>query len=82
MADKTPSQNLAQVLNQFADIEKNLGELSVSFTALHSTLRDLIPEYEARFLEHLASPKCLQGKLEYEQRIRVLLEASRKMSES
>jgi hypothetical protein len=80
MADKTPSQYAAETLRVIADIEKELGELSVTVTAELSALRDLFPEFEARFVAHLEDRRSLQLKSEFEQKIRVLLEGADRMS--
>ena len=82
MGDRTPNQNSAEVLKEFANIGKEIGELSVAMAAQHAALKDSFPQFEARYLEHLRDQRCLQLKSEYEHRIRALLEAAQKMSES
>ena len=81
-ADPPSGQHFANILNTLMDIEKELGELTVEMTAQHMSLGDLVPEFESRYTDRLGSPECLKLKNEYEYRIRVLLEASRKLSES
>jgi len=82
MTDKTPNQHIAELLNKLADIDKELGELSVSMIAQNATLRTLIPEFQTQFASQLASERCRQVKLEYEHRIGVLREAAQKLSKS
>jgi hypothetical protein len=82
MEDRTPAQNLAEVLKEFAQIQRSLSNLSISATARHLALCDLLPNFESRYLEHMGDAKVLRLKDEYEHRISILLEASRKMSES
>jgi hypothetical protein len=81
-ADSPSTQHFASILNTLMDIEKELGELSLGMAAQQMSMGDLIPNFEARYKEHLGSAKCLKLRREYEYRIRVLLEASRKLSES
>jgi hypothetical protein len=79
MTDKTLNQLHAEIL---ADIEKELGELSVVTTAQNEALRDLVPDFETHFEKHLQGERCQRLKREYEHRIRVFLEASQKLSEN
>jgi hypothetical protein len=79
MADKTLYQLYAEL---FADIYKELGELSVVTTAQNEALRDLVPDYESRFEQHLQGERCQRAKREYEQKIRVFLEAAQKLSKN
>lgn len=80
MTDRTPSQNAAEVLRMIADIQKDIGELSVTMIAEQSTLRDLLPDYAARFSSKEKDAAVLRVKNEYEHKIRVLLEAADRMS--
>ena len=82
MADRTPSQSAAEILRLVADIQKDLGELIGVTTAERAALRDLLPDFESRFVEHLGDKKSLQIKHEYEHKIRVLLEAADRMSKN
>lgn len=81
-ADRPSGQHFASILNTLMDIEKELGEMSMAMAAQQMSMGDLIPNFEARYKEHLGSAQCLKLRREYEYRIRVLLEASRKMAES
>jgi hypothetical protein len=79
MANLEPNP-ASEILSQFADIEKRLGELFVLFKAQELALCDLLPDFEANLASSLESEKCWQLKLEAEHRMRVLLEARRKIS--
>ncbi|MFZ0909271.1 MAG: hypothetical protein WAN24_07335 [Candidatus Acidiferrales bacterium] len=81
-ADRPSGQHFASILNTLMDIEKELGELSLAMAAQQMSMGDLVPNFEALYKEHLGSAQCLKLRREYEYRIRVLLEASRKMAES
>jgi len=61
-ADKTPSQNATELLRMFADIQKDLGELSTAMTALHLALDEVLPDFEARYSESSVRPKMSRYK--------------------
>lgn len=82
MADNPFRQNAIELLQSVADIQKDLGELNVAILAQHLALNDLLPEFENRYVEHLVDARTLQRKLEYEHRIRILLERADQMSKS
>jgi hypothetical protein len=78
---KANNQSAADTLNQFADVTKDIGELSLSMSALYLTLCDLIPGFGSSFVRNLEGSKCRQIKNEFERKIRVLREGSREISE-
>jgi hypothetical protein len=82
MPERTPSQNAAEILRMVADIQKDIGELSIAMMAQHSTLRDLFPDFESRYASKEKDAAILRVKNEYEHKIRVLLEAADRMSKS
>ena len=81
MPDRTPNQNAAEILRLVADIQKDIGELSIAMIAQHSALCDLVPNFENRYEAQMGYAKVLQVKRGYEQKIRVLLEAAQTMSQ-
>jgi hypothetical protein len=82
MTDRTPNQHIAELLNKLADIDKELGELSITMIAQNKALGTLIPGFETQLASQLASERCQRVKLEYEHRIGVLREAAQKLSKS
>jgi hypothetical protein len=72
MADKTYAQATAELLRAFADIHKEVGELTIALKAQSAALYDLLPAFGSQFVLHLEDAEVLQLKREYEQRIHVL----------
>jgi hypothetical protein len=82
MADRTPSQNAAEVLRMVADIQKDLGELAIAVQGHYLTLCELLPEFQSRYALKETDAMIQRVKHGYEQKIRVLLEAADLMSKS
>jgi predicted transcriptional regulator len=71
---KTAKTLNVEILNLLADIEKDIGELSIAMIAQHSALCELLPDFESRYASKMANARVLHVKRAYEHRIRVLRE--------
>ena len=80
MADDLFKESAAAILQEFAAVQKQVGELAIAMEAQRLTLNRLLPGFATQFVAHLTSPSSLRIRQEYEHRISVLLEAHRKIS--
>jgi hypothetical protein len=82
MADRTLGQNAAEILRMVADIEKDLGELTMALLAQHLALCELVPNFESNYQAQMGSARVLHVKNEYERKILVFLEKADQVSKS
>lgn len=72
----------AAILTMYADLLKEIGELSVLTMAQHSALLELLPTFQDKYAVHRASERTRLVEQQYEKRVRDLLEQSQRLLES
>ena len=73
-------ESTATLLLEFANIQKQIGELTMNAEAQREALNRLLPGFASEFSNAMESPNIRQIRQEYEHRVSVLLEAHRKIS--
>ena len=63
----------AEVLEIAVEVEKHIQALSITTTAQHEALIELIPGFEKSYSEHLQGEKCRKVKRESDGRIEATL---------
>jgi hypothetical protein len=72
-------ENLAGLIERFASIELQIGELSAALRAVRLTLAEIGPAFERRFAKHFAEPGIQQVLRDAAAARKRLLEIARKL---
>ena len=82
MENLKPNTWIVQLLNQFADIEQRLCDVSIAVAAQRLALQDAVPDFASKYRAHLVGTEVSALKSEFEHRIHSLRTSADKIQNS